>query len=379
MPRVTIIQRVLPHYRISFVERLQTSLSARGIDMRLVYGQERAGTVPRTVALNRHWARRIENKYLQAGPIELVWQPGFAAAVDSDMVIVEQSSSLMLNYLLLARRAYSRGLLAFWGHGRNMQSQRPDGWRERIKKTFARHVDWWFAYTDTSRETVLRSGFPSERITVVNNAIDDSELRLGLAACEGIQQHEMAGSLGCASDNVALMCSGLHKDKRIEFLIEAAQRIRERLADFELIVIGDGPQRHLVERAASDHGWIHYFGARTGAERAKYFHAAKLLLMPGPVGLVVVDSFITARPLIATRLPSHGPEIAYLRSGFNGLMTAHDVDSYAQAVTLHLQDAQELLKLQRGCRESAATYSLSAMVDNFADGIERCLAERAGA
>lgn len=373
--RVTIVQRILPHYRIAFIERLHEQLAMHGIELELVYGQELPGTVPRTVPLQTPWARQIKNRYVTFGSAELVWQPCLSELRGSDLIIVEQSNRLLLNYWLQLRRLVSRPLLGFWGHGRNMQSRNPNGLRERFKSGLVRHVDWWFAYTESSRDTVLRSGFPEEKITLVNNAVDDEELRRGMQACSDIESLEMARSLGCSGGNVALFCGGLHREKRIDFLLSAAERVRALVPDFELLVVGDGPERSRIEEASRRLPWIHYVGAQMGAARARYFRASKLLMMPGMVGLVIVDSFIGRCPMFTTEFPYHSPEIAYLRSGYNGCMTADDVEGYAQAVAQHLTQPQVLDGLKAGCDESARKYSLSSMVANFAGGVERCLKE----
>jgi glycosyltransferase involved in cell wall biosynthesis len=158
-------------------------------------------------------------------------------------------------------------------------------------------------------------------------------------------------------------------------LLRAAERVRALVPDFELLVVGDGPERSRIEEARRRLPWIHYAGERMGEARAQYFHAAKLLMMPGMVGLVIVDSFIGRCPIFTTEFPFHSPEIAYLRSSYNGCTTADDVESYAQAVAEHLAQPRALDGLKAGCDESARRYSLSSMVANFAGGVERCLKE----
>lgn len=373
MHRVCLIQRVLPHYRICFVRQLRERLWERGIELRLIYGQERAGTVPRTVPLNEPWTHAVNNRYTNVGQVELVWQPCLAAVGGSDLIIVEQSNRLLINHLLQLRRLWSRRRLAFWGHGRNFQSRAPGSLRERLKKRLLGGVDWWFAYTDLTRQVLAEAGFPGVRVTAVNNAIDDTGLREGMRQLAGRGSLDVARSLGCDGSQVALYCGGLHQGKRVDFLLRAAERIKASLPDFELLVVGDGPERGTVERAASNHCWIHYAGMKSGADLAPYLHAAKVLLMPGPVGLVVLDSFIGGCPLITTDIPHHGPEIAYLQSGVNGVMTRDDLADYAAGVVACMTDDERLRALQDECRLSAEHYSMSAMVDNFATGIERCL------
>jgi glycosyltransferase involved in cell wall biosynthesis len=216
--------------------------------------------------------------------------------------------------------------------------------------------------------------YPESRVTVVNNAIDDAGLH---GAMQSLAEHDarsIAVSLGCSSEQVALFCGGLYSDKRLDFLLQAAHVIKAAVPDFELMVVGDGPDRQIIEQAAAEHSWIKYVGAKTGPEVAPYLAAAKLLLMPGLVGLVLLDSFIAGCPLVTTEFAHHSPEIAYLQPGVNGVVTRDDVTAYAAGVIGCLQDHTQLESLREGCRTSAQRYSMSAMVENFAAGIERCLA-----
>lgn len=374
MTVVSIVQRILPHYRTSFARRLRAELQQRGIDLQLIYGQERNGTVPRTASFDEPWAPRLRNAYLPLGPLELVWQPCLQRIARSDLVVVEQSNRLLVNYALQLRRMWSRAKLAFWGHGANLQSRAPDGSRERLKVALARRADWWFAYTELSKQLVLRSGFPAERISVLNNATDDEALRRGMERVRRLERGVVARALGCTSQNTALFCGSLHTQKRLDFLLAAAHEIRRRVPDFQLLVVGDGPERPLIEAAARRDSWIVYAGAHTGEGLAPFFHVAKALLMPGLVGLAIVDSFVGECPIVTTDYPHHSPEIAYLRAGENGLIAANDVTGYASAVAHCLGDAAQLQTLRAGCRVSAERYTLAGMVGNFADGIEACLA-----
>src|SRR5262245_32963738 len=103
-----------------------------------------------------------------------------------------------------------------------MQSRRPTGMSERFKRAALRQADWWFAYTESSRDHVLRSGFPSERVTVLNNAVDDAALRFGMQALRDRDRRDVAHELGCRGEHVALFCGSLYPDKRLDFLFEAA-------------------------------------------------------------------------------------------------------------------------------------------------------------
>ena len=297
MPRVTVLQRVLPHYRIPFFRALHRRLQRDAIELRLIYGQERAGTVPRTVPLEEEWARRIDNRYVALPGAELVWQPALAALEGADLVVLEPSIRLVLSDLLLLRARWGRAAIACWGHGRNFQSTAAHGRRENLRRALSRRAAWWFAYTSLSADVVAQSGYPRERITVVQHPIATQELAGGRAAVSDAALARLRERLGIRSANVGVYCGGLYADKRLDFLLRSCLEVRRRVPDFHAIFVGDGPEAGKIAAAAAAHGWIHYAGARFGRERAAYFRLGRALLMPGLVGLAIVDSFVASLPI----------------------------------------------------------------------------------
>lgn len=374
MRQITVIQRVLPHYRIPFFIELEKVLQRDGIALNLVYGQEYPGTVPRTTVCNESWAHRVENRYLKVAGKELVWQPCLNRAINSDLIIVEQSSRLLLNYLLLLGLTRRHSKLAFWGHGRNFQAGMRPSWHERIKRSLVGKADWWFAYTALSASYIARSGFPPEKITLVQNAIDTRELKLNLDhCCSSGDLDVFRAAMGIKSKSIGLYCGGMYEYKKLEFLLRSAVKIREQVSDFHLILVGDGPDHEIAASAAEKYEWIHYEGPKFGRSLAPYYKVSKVFLMPGLVGLGILDSFVAGIPLFTTDIPIHSPEIAYLENGINGVMTSHSADSYADAVAAYLRDESAQKRLREGCEKSAKLYSVEAMAKNFSKGIKCCL------
>jgi glycosyltransferase involved in cell wall biosynthesis len=374
-PVVTIVYRVLPLYRIPFYEALRAELDRREITLRLIYGQPEANEAAKQDVGVISWGHQTRNRQIRVGARSVVWQPCSALVRGSDLVIVEQASKLLLNYVLLAGQWMGGPKVAFWGHGRNLQHERASRLGEAVKGLVSRLPHWWFAYTEVSAEIVRGLPYPAERITVVQNALDTTALRKRLASVDDDLLVALRSRWGIRSRNVAIYSGGLYTEKRVGFLLEAAHAVRRRIADFELIVLGAGSDQRLVEQAASECSWIHYPGACFGSEKAAYFRLARVMLLPGVVGLAVVDSFAMEVPLVTIDIPGHGPEIEYLRHGENGLMLPRDTDpeEYAAAVTDLLSDDARLQRLRAGCRAAANVYTLEAMVDRFAGGVVEAL------
>jgi glycosyltransferase involved in cell wall biosynthesis len=266
--------------------------------------------------------------------------------------------------------------VALFGHGRNFQAERPDVLRERFKRYWASKADWWFCYTERSADVVAGHGFPRGRITVFNNAIDTSAIGRELAAIDATAQERLRQRLFGGSRVIGLYLGGLYREKRIAFLLDAAAAVRREVPDFHLLVIGGGPQAELVATAAARHDWIRYVGPKFGAEKSHLASLARVQLMPGLVGLGILDSFAYGTPLVTTNVPFHSPEIAYLENGKNGMMVVdpEDVAGYAAAVVRVLTDDAHRAALQAGAAEALARYTIESMVGRFVDGVVEALA-----
>lgn len=372
MQTVTILQRILPHYRVPFFDGLCRELRKANIRLQVFYGQEEPGAVPQTVNISSDWAFFARNSYLSLAGRQFVYQHLPKDSELGSLVIFEQAARLLNNYPLLLRKNKGRKT-AFWGHGANLQAGK--GLAEKVKKRLLRQVDWWFAYTDMSRALVVDSGFDPSRVTDVQNSIDTKTFEKDLKrAGQSNDADLLLAREGITSRNFALYCGGLYANKKLDFLIQAACLVKEKVDDFELVVIGSGPDEEIVKQAAAKHDWLHYLGPKFGTERAPYFNRAQILLMPGSVGLVILDSFVAQVPLLTTDNGTHGPEIAYLQHGENGLMSSYDTGQYAQEVVRVLQSPELLSQLQRGCRKSAMKYSIEAMAAHFSAGVQACLA-----
>lgn len=355
--RVVVVQELLAQYRVPFFEDLRTALAAHSIELVLVHGQPSKEMAARNDGGRISWARHIRNLQLTLGPVRLVWQPAASSMGKADLVVVEQANRLVLNYVLLAVRGLpGAAKVAFWGHGANLQARSPNSKREWFKRIMATAPDWWFAYTEGCAKTVMSTGFPSTQLTVVQNAVKTHEYQSVSVAREPLR---------------CVFIGGLSKTKRIDFLIEAGRHLSRVLPGFELLVVGDGPLRHLIQEEAQQSHWLTYAGPAFGREKAELLASAQLTLMPGLVGLAIVDTFAAGTPIVTTAIDFHSPEIEYLQTGTNGIILPKhcSAEGYAQAVASLLRDPDQLSRLRKGCRQSAQDITIERMVDNFTQGI----------
>lgn len=354
----------MTHYRVPFFEALRADMRAAGLQLQLAYGSPTDDESTKRDSGDLDWATRLHTRYALQG--KLCWQPFGHLAAHCALTVITAENKLICNLLEQFGAAHRRVVL--WGHGANLQGD-PDSLRERFKSRIALRADWWLAYTDMSRDLVQALGFPMDRITVLNNAVDTTELVAQFAAVTPESQESLRAELSLEQGPVAVYVGSMYAEKRIEFLLDAARELRERLPGFSLLVIGGGPQQGLIEAAAVKAPWIKVLGIRKGANKALAASLADVMLNPGLVGLNILDSFAGGLPMLTTDCKLHSPEISYLDSGRNGLMTANTLNDYVQAAVALLSDRARLQAMRAACMDDARRFTIAAMSRRFTEGV----------
>jgi glycosyltransferase involved in cell wall biosynthesis len=360
----------MKRYRVPFFRELYQLLRRDGIELRVAYSPPNAIENCRndTQDLTPDYGRKVRafwiaNRFLY----QAVWREVHHA----DLVIVGNENKFLINPALLSLALARLKIVAFWGIGaeeENIRSSKLSSW---IRDRTLNAVQWWFAYTEKGAAE-LRSLGVTCGITAVQNAVETSDLRQHIEDAEA-NRGELARTLGLGEGPIGIFCGALIPSKHLSFLLSAARLIRDRVPDFELLIVGDGPLREWLLGSIAGDSWIHYRGPKFGKDKALALITADLFLLPGNVGLAILDSFAAGLPLVTTDVPIHGPEVSYLRPGINGLMTPHKVEDYATAVVELLQNRDVLAQLSDQARQSAAHYTIGGMAQRYRDGVVQCL------
>jgi L-malate glycosyltransferase len=373
LPRVLFVQRRLPHYRVAFVQCLRDWLAERGVLLDFVHGDCSASERSKQDEGQLSWAQRarITRYFLHD---KAVWQP--VRTTGYDLVIVGQENRLLFNHWLC--RPWRPFKLGFFGHGANFAARNRKSISERLRRLSARQADWWFAYTSISAGLVAGAGVRPDHITVVNNATDTHDLKQQLMQVTPAALQQLRQRHDLSSGQTALFLGSIYAGKGLELLIEAMRLLAQDAPKLRLLVVGDGPSLAACKEAARGIGSVHFLGALMGADKAAVMAASDFMVMPGSVGLSIVDAFAAGLPLLTTQMQGHGPEIAYLAPGKNGDMTEATAPAIAQAMQRLAGDAQLLVSWQKQARRDGDAYSVQAMAQRFGQGVLQAL-QRPGA
>lgn len=286
-----------------------------------------------------------------------------------DMVIVEQAIKNLESWPLILRSGKrGRPSVAMWGQGRSYSTSQSKA-EAAVKQWLTRKSDWFFSYTQAGADHVTENGFPLDRITVLHNSTDTRALQLELTKITPSELLKFREMHNLHLGKTAVYIGGLDDRKGIRFLLEAAQRISQKLPDFKLLIGGSGELEGLVQSHQKEGGPIVYLGRVEDREKALALSASTLLLIPVWVGLVAVDSLAARVPIVTTFHPSHSPEFDYLVNQVTAIIVQHDVEIYSQAVVQLLSDPLRVERISKNCEIGQNGLSIESMASNFVSGI----------
>lgn len=372
MRQVAIVQEYVPQYREPFFKQLGILLQKSDIQLSVFAGQPNGLQADRNDAVKADFIKHVaQREYAVAGK-RLVVSNVTNLLKEFDLIIFEQARRNLPLYQILLKRAMAprrrkRQILALWGHGRDYANV-SGAFTSRLMTMLTHQADWFFGYTEDSVNHVVRGGYRRHRTTVVQNSIDTRSL---IEQVDGFHAQSMRVS------NVRRICyiGGLDESKKIAMLLRSADLMRSMEPNLCLSILGDGHLRANVENFCQTREWAEYLGHSSGAQKAYVLANSEILVNPGRVGLLALDSLATGVPIATTTYDYHAPEYGYLAPGFTCIELPDDEEAYARGVVAMLRQPQALGKMRANCISSRGQYSIEKMAGNFALGVIEALAE----
>lgn len=358
--RVVFVQKFVPHYRLPLFEKLRTKFAEHGIEFVLIYGRPDAYEGSKIKMEYPDWGQKVSSWIIPLpGKFTryLYWQWAPFKVRRGDVVIVEHASKLLDNYPIFLMQQVGWVSMCYFGHGKNFQGHREIGLARKIKQLMVRKISIWFAYTEISRQILIDQNVPDEKIVVVNNTLTESRQ---------LDESEVE-----RDPKKFVYIGGLYKEKRLDVIFDSVALLHAQDPEIKLVIAGTGPMQDEVKAFADANDWCDYRGPVFGIERDKLLLGCTAILNPGLVGLIAIDSFQYAIPIIAVTLPNHSPEIAYLENEQNALILSErgDANLFAEALRRYLSSKELSEKLRQGCRDSASQYTLDDTAQRFVNGV----------
>lgn len=353
--QVVVIQSYVPDYRNKFWFGVTKELANHNLDLVLLRGTPFGVQAQRLDSSSTAAGTAVSEFRIKFGKTTLTLRRLRWSHYFSPLVIIGQSTSSLESYLLLLVRNFFRLPTVSWGHGRTIATaqNRVAGFLQRV---LLLRSQFFFAYTLKSGRRAEQQGFPPENIFVLNNShpiMGDTHEPDEKTISDLDWLEEIVRDKWCA-----LFIGGLDESKNPEVLFEASRLIYEKFPSFRLLVGGEGsytPPK--VE-------WALVLGRLDDNQKRYISSLSKVILNPGRIGLVSLDSIALNIPIVTTDWPFHAPEFEYLpKHGY--FQCPNDPNSLAEKVLGIAKNEALLAEAQQQLFIAQDPEHFSNFVHNF--------------
>lgn len=230
------------------------------------------------------------------------------------------------------------------------------------------------------RDDLVARGIPSERITVVPNAVD-----LAQFTPSGARPDALARRLGLAGRTVIGFLGSFYAYEGLDLAIEALPLIVGRVPDAALLLVGGGYEEETLRAQASRLGLADrvVFGGRVPHDEVgDYYDLIDLLVYPRRsmrltelvTPLKPLEAMARRRPFIASDVGGHRELIEHGVTGW--LFRADDAPALANAAVCALADHDRETRLAAARSYVERERTWPASVARYAPVYERLLATR---
>ena len=236
---------------------------------------------------------------------------------------------------------------AFWedaavDHG----TSREGGLRYRVSRALEtlafKYVGHVTTICDGLRQDIIQRGIPSEKITVIPNAVDPEKFTFG-----GNPDPELRRSLRLEGCRVLGFLGSFYGYEGLNLLLDAYPRIREHAADIRVLLVGGGIQENPLKAQAKRLGineQVIFTGRVPHDQVQRYYDLVDLLVYPRlsmrltevVTPLKPLEAMAQGRLLVASDVGGHKELIRHGQTGW--LFKAGSADALAQTVLDILAD-----------------------------------------
>ncbi|OGO16501.1 MAG: hypothetical protein A2Z14_07190 [Chloroflexi bacterium RBG_16_48_8] len=335
--KVGLQQRVLPHYRAQFFDRL-ASFCLGGLSVFTGEPQKIEAIQPvESLKIAQHTLAK--NISFLRGKYYLCFQRGLMDWLeqwDPDVLILEANPRYLTNREAI-RWMHKRGRPVIgWGLGATRSEGLFSRTLNRFRSQYLSSFDGLIAYSSRGAEQYAEAGVPPDRIHV---AINSTTLPPAFLP-------ERVSIRGRAPR--VLFVGRLQARKRVDLLLKACALIETKA---ECWIVGDGPESSVLMTLAQDiYPEAKFLGSKHGSELEELFDQADLFVLPGTGGLAVQEAMAHGLPVIVAEGDGTQRDLVSQENGW--LVKPGDLEGLSRSLQEAFADPDGLLK------KGAASYQI---------------------
>lgn len=292
------------------------------------------------------------------------WKPLFKLRPST--VILIGNPNLITTWLAAALARLMGAKVLFWTHGWLKPESR---FKSKLRNLYFSLADRVLVYGDRAVSLAGKSGFDSTKVTPIYNSLDWEAADRNFRRLEQNPPRE-----GAATGPTKIVCTArITRHCRFDLLIEAASLLSKEGIATRITLVGDGPERAVLEDLAKSLnvnleclGAIYDEGVIAGI-----IYDADITVSPGKVGLTAMHSLSYGTPVITHGdLDQQMPEVEAIVPGVTGdFFQAEDAADLARTIKSWIQTPRIRSDLRQECRK--------VMIDRYTPESQRTRIEHA--
>lgn len=202
--------------------------------------------------------------------------------------------------------------------------------------------EWADAVTAGSKESYEYYSKFGSKVSFIPNAIDMNSLPLGIDT---------------RYEKQIIFAGRLSKEKGILTILETVKNLPK---DIHLLIIGDGPEKEIVEESTKNIENVHYLGYQPKEKTIPLIRGSKLLIQPSlaeGISATLLEAMACKTPVIATNL---GGNVELFENNKTGiLIEPENSEELLKKVISFLNDPSKLEQISKSAFNEVQKYTWS--------------------
>lgn len=358
MDKVALVTNIAPHYRAPLWERL---VETDGLDVYFYFGKGIGSIKEIQFEESKFWKDKsgkikiLNNKYIKK---RLVFQTGFRDSFfqhEWKTIIILGDPNIISNWIIALYARFKGIPIIFWGHGLYACDK---NLKNRIRKMFLSLANHHLLYGNYAKSILMESGFNNSEISVVYNSLD-YEQALRLRKKSIIPNYFRINNIFKNDNSVLVFIGRLTPQKKIPLLLEAANNLKNRDLNFNVLIVGEGEEKnHLFRLAEKLEIPVYFYGAEYDEIKiAELLTNSYLCVSPGEVGLTAVHSLSYGTPVCThNRYEEQMPEFEAIIEGETGFFYDLEKENLSLKIEEWFTSKTDRENIRENCYKIIDTY-----------------------
>jgi glycosyltransferase involved in cell wall biosynthesis len=231
---------------------------------------------------------------------------------------------------------------------------------EGASRIFCNRCDFLIAPMPKIKDELMAYGV-KKPIFVIPSGVDLKKFRK-------IKKGFLRKIAGIDKGKILLYVGRLGKEKSVDFLLKAFQKVHDKDPFVKMVLVGDGPEKTKIEELSSRLNIkknVYFTGLVNHDDINKVYADADLFVFASQTetqGMVILEALASGLPVVAVNDAVYE---GIIKDKKNGILVSNDIDQFAKACLFLLNNATYRKKLSENAVKFVEKFSISTTTETL--------------